>query len=289
MKISNILNPIRVYEKRRWIWPKLKWLASDSFDRLGVPRDGNELRLWRLRNRHLGRRAFVIGNGPSLRIEDLDRLERGGEITFAANKIFLAFDQTDWRPTYYGAEDILMFQEPKTWAAIQAVPSIKLLPQYADNLVPRIPGAIYYRHNYEDRYPALPEFSTDAYRYVWGGNTVLYIMLQFAYFTGIREVYLLGVDSNYTTPKEVVPGIKAGNFDFYRVAEEKNHFHPDYLRPGDIMGDPGVHYHRKSFEAARRAFEADGRRIFNATRGGQLELFPRVDFDSIVPQLIHAK
>jgi hypothetical protein len=108
-------------------------------------------------------------------------------------------------------------------------------------------------------------------------------MLQFAYYTGISEVYLLGVDSNYVTPKEVVPGMKAGHFDFYRVADEKNHFHADYLRPGDIMGDPGVRYHRKSFEAAKYAFEARGRRVYNATRGGQLEIFPRVNFDSIVP------
>lgn len=287
MKFTNALNPVHIYKKRRWIWPNLKRLASDSFDRLGVPRDGNELRLWRLRNRHLGRRAFIIGNGPSLRIEDLDRLK--GEISFACNKIFLAFDQTDWRPTYYGAEDILMFQKPDSRSTIQSLPSIKLLPDYADYYVGRIPGTLYYRHGYEDRYPELPAFSTDAYRRVWGGNTVLYIMLQFAYYVGIREVYLLGVDSNYTTPKERVKDTGGSSFDMFRVAGEHNHFHPDYLRPGDLMCDPNVHRHLKSFESAGRAFESAGRRIFNATRGGQLELFPRVDFDSIVPRPNPAK
>jgi Protein of unknown function DUF115 len=279
MKLTNILNPIHLYKKRQWIWPNLTRLTGNSLDRMGIPRTANELRLRRLRNRHRGRRAFVVGNGPSLRIEDLDRLKR--EISFACNKIFLAFDQTDWRPTYYGAEDILMFQKTDVWATVKSLPSIKLLPTYADEYVRRIPGAIYYQHAYEDRYPAAPPFSTDAHRCVHGGNTVLYIMLQFAYYMGIREVYLLGVDSNYTTPKEVVKNTSGGTFDFYRVADEKNHFHPDYLRPGDCMCDPNVNRHLKSYEAAKQAFEANGCHIYNATRGGKLEAFSRVEFDSL--------
>jgi hypothetical protein len=50
----------------------------------------------------------VIGNGPSLRPEDLDRL--GSEITFASNKIYLVFDQIAWRPSYYSVCDPLVAQ-----------------------------------------------------------------------------------------------------------------------------------------------------------------------------------
>ncbi len=106
-------------------------------------------------------------------------------------------------------------------------------------------------------------------------------MLQLAHYFGIREVYVLGVDSNYTTPKEVVKETRGTDFGLYRVADEMNHFHPNYLRPGDLMYEPNVHRHLKSYEAAKLAFEAAGGRVFNATRGGQLEIFPRVDFDSL--------
>ena len=59
-----------------------------------------------LRNRHKGQRAVVIGNGPSLQIPDLERLR--DTVTFASNKIYLAYEDTDWRPTYYSVEDHLV-------------------------------------------------------------------------------------------------------------------------------------------------------------------------------------
>ena len=38
-------------------------------------------------NCHAGKRAFVIGNGPSLRDTDLHKL--AGEVTFGSNRIYL--------------------------------------------------------------------------------------------------------------------------------------------------------------------------------------------------------
>ena len=80
--------------------------AALPFRRMGLPFGANDSRIKALRNCHAGRRAFVIANGPSLRVEDLDLLRN--EITFASNKIFLAFDSTPWRPTYYFASDNLV-------------------------------------------------------------------------------------------------------------------------------------------------------------------------------------
>lgn len=49
-------------------------------------------------------RAFVIGNGPSLKNSPLDRL--AGETTFAMNRINLIYgDYARWRPTFYVAFD----------------------------------------------------------------------------------------------------------------------------------------------------------------------------------------
>ena len=78
-----------------------RWLKNYN-----TPERGNVRKLRALRDRHRGQRGVVIGNGPSLRVEDLDRL--GGEVTFASNKIFLAFPETSWRPTYYSVSDILV-------------------------------------------------------------------------------------------------------------------------------------------------------------------------------------
>ena len=176
-----------------------------------------------------------------------------------------------------------MFQNEDSLAAIEALNdrTTRLFPDR--DYVPRSPGTLRFRLVYEDRYPEPPPFSDNPVRCVYGGNTVLYTLLQFALHMGIKDVYLLGIDFNYETPKTVATS-HDGEPWFYQVGPERNHFHPDYLKPGDLMGNPNLHRHEKSYLAARAAFEAAGGRILNATRGGKLEIFPRVDFDSLFPR-----
>lgn len=56
-----------------------------------------------VKDAYKGKRCFVIGTGPSLTKEDLELLK--GEVTFASNRIFKIFNETDWRPTFYGIFD----------------------------------------------------------------------------------------------------------------------------------------------------------------------------------------
>ena len=63
---------------------------------------------WELRpyrNRHRGQKCVIVGNGPSLRAEDLSALYRLKIPTFGCNRIHLIFPQTEWRPTYYFISD----------------------------------------------------------------------------------------------------------------------------------------------------------------------------------------
>jgi len=59
-----------------------------------------------LKNIHKGQRAFIIGNGPSLRKTDPNLLQN--EITFGCNAIFL---MPNFQPTYYFVEDILVAED----------------------------------------------------------------------------------------------------------------------------------------------------------------------------------
>ena len=56
-------------------------------------------------NKHLGQTCFIVGNGPSMTFEDLNKIHELDVPSFACNKIFLAFDNTKWRPTYYFVSD----------------------------------------------------------------------------------------------------------------------------------------------------------------------------------------
>ena len=50
--------------------------------------------LERFRGIHQGASCFLIGNGPSLRAEDLTQIKELGIPSFAFNRIYYIFDQT---------------------------------------------------------------------------------------------------------------------------------------------------------------------------------------------------
>ena len=71
--------------------PKVR-VATYSFESVGGKGaelcDSCDAKLKALKDCHRGRRAVIVGNGPSLNVADLERLK--DEITFASNKIYLA-------------------------------------------------------------------------------------------------------------------------------------------------------------------------------------------------------
>ena len=65
-------------------------------------------RLGVFKGKYAGKRCFIIGNGPSLRMEDLDRLQEKGEICFGLNVIHKAYENTKWRPDFVCMKDPLV-------------------------------------------------------------------------------------------------------------------------------------------------------------------------------------
>jgi len=282
------LNPRFLYERRHLVPVYARNYAADvrrvvsaRFDQwlvrmaeCGLPLTADDARLVSLKDKHRGRRAFIIGTGPSLRIADLERLR--GEITFASNRIYVCFSETGWRPTYY-ATSYLDIHDRYYDDIDRIAGSVKFLPKVARKVCPRVRGAIYLRRVHKPFYPELPAFSNNALRGVCWGATITYELIQLAVYMGIREMYLLGVDFDYGLPGEARE--KGGQP--YIVEGDSGHFHPDYARPGERSFYPSLHKHAKAYEAAKAAVESVGGRIYNATRGGRLEVFERVDFDAL--------
>ncbi len=233
----------------------------------------NDERLAKLENMHKDERAFVLGNGPSLSIEDLNKLKN--EITFASNKIYLAFEKTDWRPTYYSVVDhLVMRNNQKQINALKG--PVKFFPFYLDCCPPPTDNQLIFFDIVEDYYPHQPGFGTNFINGLHWGATVTYSMIQMASIMGIRELYLLGVDFSFDVPTRT-------NATGQLIASgEQNHFHPDYRPQGELWNMPNLHLHEPPFHKAKKCFEDNGGKIFNATRGGKLEIFPRKSLDSIL-------
>lgn len=269
-EIEDILNKKRIVQY-------FNYRPSTREKQLSIdPKSDNYRRLKSLKNIHKHNRCFVIGNGPSLRVSDLDKLT--SEITFASNKIHLAFNQTKWRPNYYYADHHEIIEEDLE--AINAFPEsiCKFFPTRILDRNIRLNKALYFELVWDVFYPNEPKFSISALDRLYWGSNVTFTLLQLAGYLGIREIYLLGVDCKFIAP----PGYENGDKKFEVTEEMKcNHFHPEYSKVGSLVFPPNVERHLLSYRSARFAMERLDGKIFNATRGGDLEVFERIDFDSL--------
>lgn len=233
----------------------------------------NQIELSKLKDRYKNKRAFVIGNGPSLRYIDFSKLKN--EITIASNGIFLLFDKLNFYPTFYTVEDCLV-AEDRSSIINKLNCSQKIIPYDLKYCLSQENGTIYI--NFIRDHNKFPQFSLNFQEIVFWGGTVTYLNLELAYYLGIKEVYLIGVDHNYKSPSksdiinECV--ITSNSLDL-------NHFDPGYFGPGYRYHDPMLHRMEIAYHEAKKIFEKHNRKIFNAGVGGKLEIFERVNFDAL--------
>lgn len=217
------------------------------------------------KNIYKGKRCFIVATGPSLKVKDLEMLNVNNEICISMNHIWKAFKDTNWRPTYYIADD---------WRAINDVPRVlENLEEFTMFLgdtnkefwQKEHPKNIIKHHfNYEYSEKRYPKFSEDFARQCYMGSTVTYSCMQLAVYMGFKEIYLLGVDFSYANSK---------------MDEKYTHFFKE-----DTLSSTGyVEQVTLAYQAARAYADVHGIRVYNATRGGKLEVFERVDFDSLFP------
>ena len=237
---------------------QLKFAAGES----GRRADPDYRRIAEFKDIHKGERCFILATGPSLTAEDVKKLEH--EYTFGMNSICLLFDTLGWETTYYGIQDYGVYQ--KLQDKLRRMNDTTLfigdgIPQTQRENICHIPYALNYldhKHSYKH---LNTKFSTDASACIYDGYTITYSLMQLAVYMGFTEIYLLGNDCSY--PKDP----KKQHFMDYGHADSSTLTARDRI----IF----------AYEQASRRLEGTGVQIYNATRGGALEVFPRVNFDTI--------
>ena len=238
-------------------------------------------RLRALREKYRGtKRCFIIGNGPSLNETDLSLLK--DEVTFAVNGFFLKAKDLDWTPTFYVVEDHLVAEDRAKWIKAFKGPT-KLFPAYLGYMFPESEDTIFYNHRPRKSYPHGFDFSTQADEITYTGATVTFSMLQLAYYMGFEEIYMIGVDASYAIPEDAqqASSYSVGVIDM--KSDDVNHFHPDYFGKGFRWHDPQVSKMVEAYKEARKVVDQTNQRIYNATVGGQLEVFERRNFADLFP------
>jgi hypothetical protein len=227
-------------------------------------------KLRNFKNIHKGKRCFIVATGPSLTIEDIELLR--DEFTFSMNSIYISYSDTTWRPTYYVIQDPLVYEkiqqfiEPTDYKEIFIGSIInKKIEKHAARNVHEFPLDLLWQQIPNKKYHT--KFSEDIYSRVFSGYNVAYSALQIAVYMGFSEIYLIGADCNYLSDKRY-------------FAEDKNRGSEKYFTKKFYASNTDKFI--LAYEVAKKYADAHNVRIYNATRGGLLEVYPRVKLNEVL-------
>ncbi|WP_107668519.1 6-hydroxymethylpterin diphosphokinase MptE-like protein [Cyanothece sp. BG0011] len=277
----------------------IKYLSSYEHNlatlRYGLSTESSKWK--KLKNKYAGQRCFILGNGPSLKKQNLLTLKN--EVTFVANWFALHENCQAIKPTFYCicAHEIF---GTNTKAYLRWEKEVNfdeklydLISKKAENSIKVFP--IFFKEGIENK----NLFEGQEVRYLFyeppvkgihkvgsmnldiakqrlhsGETVILNFCLPIAYYLGFKEIYLLGCDCDYGIQKPT-----DSRQYFYQSQEQTGDAPPfDWLQRSWSTDGPMI----SSYVVARKEFEKTGRTIYNATAGGKLEVFPRVDFNEII-------
>jgi hypothetical protein len=218
-----------------------------------------------LRDIGRGKRAFILGNGPSLGGMDLSPLR--GEVTFGLNRVYLLFEKLGFPTTYLVTVNQLVIEQAideilgagrptfMSWHSRKYV-SDQSLPVFLPTSRAR-------------------EFARDPAKAIWEGATVTYVALQLAFYMGYDPVILVGVDHSFTTKGPAHKEVTS-------AGDDPNHFDPRYFGKGFRWQLPDLDTSEVAYRMARVAYESAGRTVLDATVGGKLTVFRKADYGALV-------
>ena len=262
-----------MYYKIRYRLGLIKKSMLEIFDYLFFYNTTRKIK--KLKNKYVGKRCFVIGNGPSLKKMNLNLMKN--DYVICSNSFYLKFNDLDFIPNMITVEDHLVVED-----------NVKELNELS-NITKIFPIDLKKNFYNKDLFfielrRALCNKKTDGNFkfnsgneiFYWGG-TVLYMNLQIAAYLGFKEIYLIGVDLSYEIPDDAL--IKGSVIT--SQSDDPNHFDPTYFGKGKRWHLPETQRMQKSFSNAYFEMKKNGVNLYNATIGGNLQVIPKVNFQSL--------
>lgn len=238
----------------------------------------NELRIelkknTSLENKYAGERLFILGNGPSLKNQNLLKLK--DEFTMVTNNFYLHDDASEILPDFYCWVDPNMYNGNTSLADLQNLDNKISKTEFFFRL--RAKKFIESKSLFKNKnihYIVNDSYLNDTLNFnfdldgcIPGTVNVIHTCLILAKYLGFSEIYLVGVDATMFMPVQE---------HFYELSKNEKKSLEKY--------DESLFYTSymfKSYKILRKYFMKDNIKIFNATDGGVLELFPRRDFNSL--------
>ena len=224
-------------------------------------RGGKPNHLRRFDGRHAGADCFILGNGPSLKHVDLEKLQN--RYVFGLNKIHLhplyAAGDIDYR---VAVNPFVIEQSREDFLSEENTVFLAEKPAREHGVKGRDVHLI--------RHDGGLGFGRTMSSNFGEGFTVTYVAMQIAYAMGFRRVFLVGVDHSFKQKGKP-------NETQTMEGEDGNHFAPNYFA-GKQWQLADLEASEVAYRIAKFWFERDGREIIDATDNGKLDVFPKVDF-----------
>jgi len=233
--------------------------------------------LSQLRGAYAGDSCLVFGNGPSLTLEIIEEIQESikGMFSFACNGFCMVFEETKYRPNavcmsnHYGLKSYLHLYSPETLKFIKA--GWEEVIDYVPERIYSLPFScsheggkgLHAKHN--ELFIGEGNFSRDPQTRNYCGDTVvLDFCVPVAYYMGFKQIFLLGVDCDYT----------------------KGYFHPDVIQHSPVgmlsmsSGDDSIAIasYRYTYEYLR----SHGRYIYLITPSPKLSFIPTISLQDVI-------
>jgi hypothetical protein len=259
------ITPVPVWQTGRSTWNALLNATLWPSATFHPWRRASIRRLGELKDVHRGQRCFIIGNGPSLNRTDMNLLK--DEFTIGTNRIYLGFSRMGFETSYYLAINSLVIEQCA--ADIRALRMPRFICWRSRKAIGSAPDLNFLHTTYTG-----PAFAHDARGRLWEGATVTYVALQLAFHLGFEQVILIGVDHNYST--QGVP-----NTTVVSQGDDPDHFDASYFGKGFRWQLPDLDTSERAYQMARLTYQQAGRKVVDATVGGNLTVFPKVDYTTL--------
>jgi hypothetical protein len=236
------------------------------------------------KDKHKGQRCFVIGNGPSLKAQDLSPL--ANEITFVMSGFWKHPVVEKWQPTYYCFADPLFFDGSEPVKEFMQSLRARIhnttffVPLYGAKAI-KEQGLLPVEHtNYVNFRRSLSDGrlrSLDLTKFIPGAQSTAQLGIMAAMYMGCSPIYLLGLDHDWLAHRGM-------DKHFYDDKTIKNHpqAHGDLSLLSYKVDAQAVVNLWSTYEALLQLSSQTGIVILNATNGGFLDVFKRVNYEQLV-------
>lgn len=215
--------------------------------------------------------CFIIGNGPSVRIADLNRLALFECLVM--NKFYLSYPDHKLRPSATFCIDPQVLKEDLLEISKNSESPVWIPRQFFLRALPLlINGLVNVRLFPMDRDLTPIRFSLAFPRYTGNGASVIYSAIQYAVWRGFDDIFFYGLDHKFQWSAVNDDGLVSD-------CGESNHFIEGYRSPGSSWYPPDTEKIEQAFELAYQECQKIGVNMWNISRESSLDVFPKMSFD----------